>query len=78
MMGLLWNGHPSVASNIAAIPALIAAWLAETGSCTRDPAPMAREPREGCSSARHRQEGADGEHQDGRGGPGHRRHRAAG
>lgn len=35
--GLLWCGRHS----IAAIPALIAAWLAETGSFTRGPAPMA-------------------------------------
>src|SRR5260370_41188132 len=35
------GGH-SVANNIAAIPALIAAWLAETGSFTRGPGPMAR------------------------------------
>lgn len=39
---ILWNGHPSVANNIAAIPELIAAWLAETGSFTRSPGLMAR------------------------------------
>src|SRR5215475_7392557 len=32
----------SVANRIAAMPALMAAWLAETGSVTRRPGPMAR------------------------------------
>src|SRR5258708_12908029 len=35
------GGH-SVANSIAAIAALIAAWLAESGSFTRGPGPMAR------------------------------------
>jgi hypothetical protein len=33
--GLLGDGHPGVARNIAAIPVFIAAWLAETGSFSR-------------------------------------------
>jgi hypothetical protein len=41
--GLFWCGRHS----IAAIPALIAAWLAETGSFTRGPGPMAA-PATGC------------------------------
>lgn len=40
--GLPWCGGHSVASSIAAIAALIAAWATEAGSFTRGPGPMAR------------------------------------
>ena len=45
--GLLWCGRHSVANSITAIPALIAAWLAETGLSPEVRGPMAA-PATGC------------------------------
>ena len=49
--GLLWCGRHSVANSITAIPALIAAWLAETGLSPEVRGPMAA-PSHGMQAVR--------------------------
>jgi hypothetical protein len=73
-------GHrQSAASSIAAIPALIAAWLAAIGSRSRGPGPMARASHGIDTAVQHTaSQDGDGERRSRRASTGHGRHRGAG